>query len=102
MFIEAGINVLIGVDPSAVAQNNLPLMRKKLRGKVCIWGGVDAAHTLELGTPGEVQSATEQAMRQLGPDGFILSPVDNITVDSPNTWSNLNVMIETWQKLSRK
>jgi len=30
-----------------------------------------------------------------------LSPVDNITVDTPQTWSNLRVMIRTWQEFSR-
>lgn len=97
MFVEAGIDVLIGVDPSPTAKNNLPLMREKLRGKICLWGGVDAAHTLELGTPEEIRSETREALKNLGPDGLILSPVDNITVDTPKTWSNLQVMIETWK-----
>ncbi len=97
MFVEAGIDVLIGVDPSPAAQNNLPLMREKLRGKVCLWGGVDAAHVVELGTPEQVRDATERAIRDLGPDGFILSPVDNLTLDTPATWSNLRLLIETWR-----
>jgi len=97
MFVEAGIDVLIGVDPSPSAKNNLPLMKEKLRGKVCLWGGIDAAHTVELGTAEEVRHATESALRQMGPDGFILSPVDNLTVDTPQTWSNLHTLIETWQ-----
>jgi len=89
--------VLIGVDPSPAAQNNLPVMREKLRGKVCLWGGVDEAHVIELGSPDQVRQATERVIRELGPDGFILSPVDNVTVDTPNTWSNLQTMIETWR-----
>lgn len=96
MFVEAGIDVLIGIDPSPAAQNDLPLMKEKLRGKICIWGGIDAAHTIELGTAEEVRRETEKALHLLGPDGFVLSPVDNITVDTPQTWSNLRVMIETW------
>ena len=96
MFVEAGIDVLIGIDPSPAAQNDLPLMKEKLRGKICIWGGIDAAHTIELGTAEEVRRETEKALHLMGPDGFILSPVDNVTVDTPQTWSNLRVMIETW------
>jgi hypothetical protein len=106
LFIESGIDVLIGVDPAPTAQNNLTVMREKLRGKVCLWGGVNAALTVELGTPEEVRLSTEEAIRKLGPDGFILSPVDNITEDTPKTWSNLQVMIDTWkhcsQELSRR
>lgn len=101
MFVEAGIDVLIGIDPSPAAQNDLPLMKEKLRGKICIWGGIDAAHTIELGTAEEVRRETEKALHLLGPDGFVLSPVDNVTVDTPQTWSNLRVMIGTWQEFSR-
>jgi len=31
MFVEAGIDVLIGIDPSPAALNDLPLMKEKLR-----------------------------------------------------------------------
>ena len=34
----------------------------------------------------------------LGPDGLILSPVDNITVDAPQTWRNVETFIDEWQK----
>jgi uroporphyrinogen-III decarboxylase len=98
MFIEAGIDALIGVDPSPAARNNMPLMKEKLRGRVCLWGGIDAAHTIEMGTTEEVRYETEKALQLLGPDGFILSPADNLTVDTPRTWENLRVMIETWQE----
>jgi len=101
LFVEAGIDVLIGVDPAPTAHNNLALMREKLRGRVCLWGGVNAALTIELGTPEEVSASTESAIRRLGPDGFILSPVDNITEDTPKTWSNLQVMVDTWQQCWR-
>ena len=75
-------------------------MKEKFRGKICIWGGIDAAHTIEMGTEDMVRQATQNALRQLGPDGFILSPVDNLTVDSPQAWANLHTMIETWREFS--
>ena len=37
-------------------------------------------------------------MAALGPTGFILSPVDNLTVDQPPTWQNLEVFIDEWQQ----
>jgi hypothetical protein len=101
-FVEAGIDVLIGVDPAPTAQNNLSVMREKLRGKICLWGGVNAALTVELGTAEEVRASTQEAIRKLGPDGFILSPVDNITEDTPKTWSNLQVLIDTWKHCSQE
>jgi hypothetical protein len=101
LYVDAGIDVLIGVDPVPAAQNNLQTMRQKLQGKVCVWGGVNAAHTVELGTAEEVRTSVQEAIKNLGPDGFILSPVDNITEDHPKTWANLQVLIDTWQQLSR-
>jgi hypothetical protein len=35
----------------------------------------------------------------LGPDGFILSPVDNITVDAPRTWHNIDAFIDEWRRI---
>jgi hypothetical protein len=28
-----------------------------------------------------------------------LSPIDNLTVDAPRTWRNLDVLIDEWKKL---
>jgi hypothetical protein len=50
-----------------------------------------------MGTEDEVRAAVRQALRTLGPQGFILSPVDNLTVDAPKTWSNLEVFLDEWR-----
>ena len=73
-------------------------MKKKLRERPCLWGGVSGAVTLEMGSEEEVREAVRTAMDTLGPQGFILSPVDNLTVDAPRTWHNLNVLIDEWQR----
>ena len=98
MFLEAGIDVLIGIDPVQGTHTDLPKTREKLGGKVCLWGGVSAAVTLEQGSESEIRSAVRRAIQTLGPDGFILSPVDNITVDVPLTWKNIDVLIDEWKK----
>lgn len=54
--------------------------------------------TVEMGTEEEVRSAVRQAIEALGPDGFVLSPIDNITVAEPLTWHNLDIFIDEWQK----
>ena len=41
----------------------------------------------------------QEAMEALGPDRFILSPVDNVTGDSGQTWHNVQALIETWKEL---
>jgi hypothetical protein len=36
--------------------------------------------------------------RALGPRRFVLSPIDNITVDAPATWANVDAFIDEWEK----
>jgi hypothetical protein len=97
-YLEAGIDVLVGIDPVQGTHTDMPLLREKLGGRICLWGGVSGAVTLEMGTPGEIRRAVKHALCVLGGEGFILSPVDNITVDRPKTWANLEVFIDAWQK----
>jgi hypothetical protein len=42
-----------------------------------------------------------QALSVLAPaGGFILSPVDNVTADTPTTWRNVAALIDEWQKFA--
>ena len=97
-YLEAGIDALIGVDPIQGTYADMPLMKAKLGERVCLWGGVSGAVTVEMGTEDEVRRAVRGAMETLGPMGFVLSPVDNITVDAPQTWRNLDLFIDEWRK----
>jgi len=96
--LEAGIDVLIGVDPVQDARMDLALLKERVGDRMCLWGGVSGAVTVEMGTEEEVRLAVRRAVETLGPAGFILSPVDNITVDAPRTWHNIDVFMEEWQK----
>jgi uroporphyrinogen-III decarboxylase len=95
--LEAGIDVLIGIDPVQGTYTDLEKIRTKVGDRMCLWGGVSGAITVEMGTEDEVRAAVRQALRTLGPQGFILSPVDNLTVDAPKTWSNLEVFLDEWR-----
>ncbi len=99
-YIDAGVDVLIGVDPVQDCRADLPLTKEKLAGKVAIWGGVNGFVTVETGAPDDVRDAVREAMGILAPGGgFILSPVDNVVDDSPSTWANVRAFIETWREL---
>jgi uroporphyrinogen-III decarboxylase len=98
LYAESGIDVLIGVDPIQGTHTDMPLMKARLAGKVSLWGGVSAAVTVERGSEDEVRQAVQLAISSLGPKEFILSPVDNLTVDDPHTWENIRVFISEWQK----
>ena len=94
---EAGIDVLIGIDPIQGTYTDMPLMKKKIGERVCLWGGVSAAVTVEQGSEAEIRSAVRQALKTLGPKGMILSPVDNLTVDESSTWNNIDIFIDEWK-----
>ena len=93
-FVELGIDVVIGVDP---AQWDLTASKSKLRGKVCLWGGVNGHLTVENGAPSLVREEVSRALRILGRDGFILSPVDNVRLDTEVTRKNVAALIDEWR-----
>jgi len=97
-YVEAGIDVLIGVDPVQGTHTDLGQIKENAAGRLSLWGGVSGAVTVEMGEESEIRAAVRLALAQLGPEGFILSPVDNITVDAPKTWSNLQIFIDEWQR----
>jgi len=98
-FLKLGIDVIIGIDPIQGKGTNLKLLKEKLGGKICLWGGVNGFLTIERGTEKEVEKAVEKSISILGPKGgFILSPVDNVIDNSEHTWNNVKTMIETWKR----
>ncbi len=97
-FEESEMDVLIGVDPIQGTQTDLSLLKEEFAGKTALLGGVSGAVTVEMGTEQEIRAAVQEAIDVLGPKGFILSPVDNITVDEPQTWSNVDIFIDEWKK----
>ncbi|MCX6082022.1 MAG: hypothetical protein NTW32_21045 [Chloroflexi bacterium] len=98
MIAEAGVDVVIGVDP---ARWNLVQAKKKLAGKVCLWGGVNGHLTVEQGTPEAVQAEVQAVFRDLSAgSGFILSPVDNIRELTKVSQNNVSTLIQEWQRLT--
>ena len=97
-YLEAGIDVLIGVDPVQGTHTDMPYLKQKLGEQACLWGGVSGAVTVEQGTEEEVRVAVRRAIATLGPGRFVLSPIDNITVDAPRTWENVEVLIDEWRR----
>jgi hypothetical protein len=77
----------------------MPGMKKKIGERVCLWGGVSAAVTVERGSEAEIRLAVRQALETLGPKGMVLSPVDNITIDEQSTWKNIDILIDEWKLL---
>lgn len=103
LLLEAGIDVLIGVDPLQSGHSPLETMRDTLGGRICLWGGVNGALTVEQGSAEDVRAAVAYALEVMRDvNGFILSPVDNVTSLTRHTWRNVEVLIQTWQQLGRR
>jgi hypothetical protein len=98
MLMEAGVDVLIGIDPVQGRGTDMAEMRRVSKGRMALWGGVNGFITMERGTRQQVRAAVREAMQTLGPDRFILSPVDNVTGDSDQVWGNVEALIETWRE----
>jgi hypothetical protein len=95
MIIEAGVDVLIGVDPKTY---NLHVLTEKTKGKMCLWGGVNGHLTVERGTPEEVSQEIQQTLEILAPNmGFILSPVDNVRDFDDAIQRNVRTLIQLWK-----
>jgi uroporphyrinogen-III decarboxylase len=98
LMLETGIDVLIGLDPVQDAYADFPLLKRKTRGRMCLWGGVNGCVTVEMGSPDEVRDAVRSAMTTLAPGGgFILSPVDNVIRYDERARQNAKALIEAWR-----
>jgi hypothetical protein len=97
MIAEAGVDVIIGLDP---ARWNLNIAREKLAGKVCLWGGVNGHMTIEQGSVESVKAEIQKAIKDFGKSGgFVLSPVDNVRELNEISQNNVDAMIQEWQNL---
>ncbi len=99
MIIEAGVDVLIGVDPIQGKGTDMAEMKRRTAGRLALWGGVNGFITVERGTPDGIRQAVRLALDTLGPDGFILSPVDNIRDTSEEVWQRTMTLIEAWKEM---
>jgi len=98
LLLESGIDVLIGVDPVQGRDTDLSELKRRLNGKICMWGGVNGFVTVEMGSKEDIEKEVHDAIRILAPGGgLILSPVDNIRDTSEEVWKNVEFLIETWK-----
>jgi len=100
LMIEAGVDVLLGIDPAQDRTMDLPKLKQRAAGRMCLWGGVCGYLTIETGAPDDVRREVRQAISFLAPGGgFILSPVTNVRADTPRAWANVDALIAAWRSL---
>lgn len=99
--LDAGVDVLIGVDPVQGVGTDMAQMRAMVGDRMALWGGVNGFVTVELGTDEEIRAAVGTALDALGPIGTVLSPVDNIRDEFDDTLRRVQVMIDEWRERQR-
>jgi hypothetical protein len=100
MMMDAGVDVLIGVDPAQDRTMDLHALKARTSGKMALWGGVCGYLTMECGTAQDVSSQVRDSIAILAPGGgFILAPVTNVREDNPHVWRNVEAMIKAWRSL---
>lgn len=81
--IEIGVDVLNPVQVTAAGMNPVEL-KKKYRGRMAFWGGMDTQKILPRGSFKDVEKTVEELIEQMGEGGgFVLSSVHNIQPDVP-------------------
>jgi len=96
MFKEMNLDVLYGIDP-VQGGYDMSYVKREIGDRICLWGGVNAHVTLELGTPNDVEMAVKDAISTLNSrGGFILSSVGRIYPEVPT--ENIEAMIRAWRK----
>lgn len=100
LFMEAGVDVLLGIDPAQDRMLDMPLMKEKTHGKMALWGGVCGYLTVECGTPDDIRREVQESVAALAPGGgFILAPVTNVRAGTDQAWRNVEAMIEQWKRV---
>lgn len=60
---------------------------------------MSGAITVEMGTEAETEQAVRTALETLGEGGgLILSPVDNVRVNTEKAWRNTRAFIDAWKR----
>ncbi|HUW55359.1 MAG TPA: uroporphyrinogen decarboxylase family protein [Planctomycetota bacterium] len=96
--LASGVDVVIGVEDVQDHGMDLAALKEKAHGKLALWGGVNGFLHIEEGTEDDIRKATAAALDALGPDGFILSPVDNIRDPSEAVWKKVLTFVDTWKE----
>jgi uroporphyrinogen-III decarboxylase len=98
MIVDAGVDVLLGIDPAQDRMMDLALLKVKTAGRMALWGGVCGYLTVECGTEEDVRREVREAMATLAPGGgFILAPVTNVRSDSDRARANVAALVDEWK-----
>ncbi len=90
--IDIGVDVLNPLQTAARGMEPTAL-KKKYKGRMAFWGGIDSQKILPRGTVADVKRAVEELIEQMGEGGgYVLAPCHNVQPDVPV--ENIIAMLE--------
>ena len=104
---DLGVDVVYGIDPIEGGWD-MAAAREQCRGRMALWGGINGYLQVVFGSPEQTDEAVASALSTLGPDGFLLSPVDDVGLGGTqqdtdanwqHAWANVERMAEAWRRL---
>ena len=79
---EIGVDILNPVQVSAIGDT--AELKRRVRGRMALWGGIDTQHVLPQGSPGDVKEEVRRRIRDLASGGgYVAAAVHNIQADVP-------------------
>ena len=95
-FVDAGVEILQSLQPSAMGQE-LPALKRRYGRNLCFQGGIDVQQVLPRGTAAEVAEQVRQRARVLGAGGgYIFGTAHNILPDTPT--QNILALIDAYHR----
>ncbi len=84
LLIEAGVDVIAGLQPPDMGDVVLREVKTKYGDRVSLMGGLDPVYLLQWGTPETIREAVRQAITDAGPGGgFILHTAMSPAPETP-------------------
>lgn len=80
---ECGVDVLQTLCPPPMGDVDLRETKRRIGGRVCLWGYVDLYSIILRGTPAAIDRAVKETLDIAGPTGFILGASDSIRDGTP-------------------
>jgi len=95
---EMDVDVFLGLEPLAARKSeDFAAVKAALGGRSAIWGGVNAPVTVGRGSEEEIDRAVREAIRVLGPTGFILN-ASMYLYDDDVRWNRFMTFVSAWKR----
>ena len=98
--VEIGVDILNPIQTSAGRMSDLPALKRRVRGRVVLCGGIDTQRVLPFGTPEQVRGEVRRVIDALAPGGgYMLAAVHTIMNEVPP--ENILAMVDAAAEYGR-